>query len=65
VIEGACKNLVCGRMDVSGARWGLAGAGDILDLRALAITDSLDEYWHHHLAAQHARQYPHHTPAAA
>ena len=65
MIEGACKNLVCGRMDVSGARWGLAGAGDILDLRALAITDSFDEYWDHHLARQHARQYPQYTPAAA
>jgi hypothetical protein len=65
VIEGACKNLVCDRMDVSGARWGLAGATDILNLRALAITDSLDEYWDHHLARQHARQYPRHAPAAA
>jgi len=35
VIEGACKNLVCGRMDISEARWGLTGAGHILDLRAL------------------------------
>jgi hypothetical protein len=65
VIEGACKNLVCDRMDVSGARWGLDGAGHILDLRALAITDSFTEYWDHHLARQHARQYPKHTPAAA
>jgi hypothetical protein len=65
VIEGACKNLVCDRMDVSGAHWGLAGAGHILDLRALAITDSLNEYRNHHLARQHARQYPQHTPAAA
>jgi hypothetical protein len=65
VIEGSCKNLICDRMDVSGARWGLDGAGHVLDLRALDITDSLPEYWHHHLTQQHARQYPHHTPAAA
>src|SRR5664280_297524 len=65
VIEGACKNLVCDRMDVSGARWGLAGAGHVLDLRALVITDSFDEYRVHHLARQHARQYPKYTPAAA
>jgi len=65
VIEGACKDLVCGRMDISGARWGLTGAGHILDLRALVITDSFTEYRDHHLAHQHARQYPHHTPAAA
>ena len=52
-------------MDVSGARWGLTGAGHILNLRALVITDSFDEYWGHHLARQHARQYPQTTPAAA
>jgi hypothetical protein len=65
VIEGACKDLVCGRMDASGARWGLDGAAHILDLRALVITDSFTEYWNHHLAAQHARQYPQHTQTAA
>jgi hypothetical protein len=52
-------------MDASGARWGLDGAGHILDLRALVITDSFTEYWNHHLTAQHTRQYPQHTPAAA
>jgi hypothetical protein len=65
VIEGACRNLVCDRMDVTGARWGLPGAQTILDLRALVITDSYTEYWQHHTTRQHARQYPHYTPAAA
>lgn len=65
IIEGACKNLVCDRMDIGGARWGLPGAGHILNLRALAITDSLTEYCHHHRIHQHARQHPHHTPTAA
>ena len=65
MIEGACKNLVCDRMDVSGARWGLTGAEHILNLRALVITDSFTEYRDHHLTHQHARQYPRHTPAAA
>lgn len=65
VIEGACKNLVCDRADVSGARWGLDGAEHILALRALVITDSYAEYTTHHLTRQHARQYPKHTPAAA
>lgn len=52
-------------MDVTGARWGLAGAQAILDLRALVITNSYTEYWQHHITQQHARQYPHYTPAAA
>jgi hypothetical protein len=65
VIEGTRKDLVRGRLDASGARWGLPGAQTILDLRALAITDSYPEYWEHHTTQQHARQYPHYTPAAA
>ncbi len=35
VIEGACRHLVKDRMDITGARWGLAGAEAILTLRAL------------------------------
>ena len=55
MIEGACKNLVCGRMDVWRGTLGLTGAGHILDLRALVITDSFTEYRDQHLARQHAR----------
>ncbi len=32
VIEGACRHLVKDRMDITGARWGLAGAEAILTL---------------------------------
>ena len=38
VIEGACRHLVKDRMDITGARWGLAGAEAILKLRALPAT---------------------------
>jgi hypothetical protein len=34
-IEGACRYLVAGRMDITGARWGLDGAEAVLKLRAL------------------------------
>ena len=35
VIEGACRHIVADRFDVTGARWGLAGAEAILKLRAI------------------------------
>ena len=35
VIEGACRYLVKDRMDITGARWGLAQAEAILKLRSL------------------------------
>ena len=35
VIEGACRHLVSDRMDLTGARWSLAGAEAVLRLRAL------------------------------
>ena len=35
IVEGACRHLVKDRMDITGARWGLAGAEAILKLRAI------------------------------
>ncbi len=35
VIEGTCRHLVKDRMDLTGARWSLAGAEAVLRLRAL------------------------------
>ena len=48
VIEGACRHLVKDRMDLTGARWGLAGAEAILKLRALRSSGDFDEYWAFH-----------------
>jgi len=55
VIEGACRHLVKDRMDITGARWGLAGAEAILTLRALISNGDFDEYWTFHLAQEHRR----------
>jgi len=55
VIEGACRHLVKDRMDITGARWGLAGAEAILTLRALISNDDFDQYWTFHLAQEHRR----------
>lgn len=48
VIEGACRHLVNDRMDITGARWGLAGAEAVLQARALRICGDLDAYWDFH-----------------
>lgn len=61
VIEGACRHLVKDRMDLTGARWGLAGAEAVLKLRALRSSGDFDEYWAFHeqqeLARNHAEKY--------
>lgn len=44
VIEGACRHFVKDRMELSGMRWTLAGAEDMLRLRAVAENDDWDDY---------------------
>lgn len=61
VIEGACRHLVRDRMEITGARWSLAGAEAILKLRSLKVSHDLDAYWVHHeqleLARNHQARY--------
>ena len=40
-------------MDITGARWGLAGAEAILKLRAIKANGDFEEYWRYHLAQEH------------
>jgi hypothetical protein len=46
----ACRHLIGDRLDITGARWGLAGAEAILTLRALI---DFDAYWRFHLTREH------------
>lgn len=55
VIEGACRHLVKDRMDVTGARWSLAGAEAVLRLRALRSSGDFDEYWQFHEQQEYQR----------
>lgn len=57
VIEGACRHLVTDRMDLTGARWSLAGAEAVLRLRALRSSRDFDEYWGFHEAQEHQRNH--------
>ena len=42
-------------MEITGARWALAGAEAILKLRALVSNGDLDAYWRYHLDREHCR----------
>lgn len=57
VIEGACRHVVKDRMELTGARWSLAGAEAILRLRSMRASGDLDAYWHHHEKMERARNH--------
>lgn len=58
VIEGTCRHLIKDRMDITGARWGLATAEAILKLRALLTNGDFDDYWKYHLQQERHRNHP-------
>jgi len=57
VIEGACRHLICDRLDITGARWSVAGAEAVLRLRSLRSSEDFDSYWVFHLAKEHERNH--------
>jgi hypothetical protein len=57
VIEGACRHLVADRMDITGARWGLATAEAILRLRAVRSSGDWDEHWAFHARRELGRNH--------
>jgi hypothetical protein len=44
-------------MDITGARWSLAGAEAVLRLRSLYISGDWDQYWRFHLELEHQRHH--------
>jgi hypothetical protein len=57
VIEGACRHLICDRMDITGARWRLERAEAVLQIRALRTSGDFDEYWQFHKLQEFQRQH--------
>ena len=57
VIEGACRYLVKDRMEVTGARWSLAGAEAVLQLRALRASGDFESYWKFYLEQEQKRHH--------
>jgi len=44
-------------MDITGARWGLAGAEAVLKLRSILKSQDLDEYWNYHIDQEYQRNH--------
>lgn len=65
VIEGACRHLVEDRLGITGARWTVAGAEAVLQLRALRSSGDFDEYWRFHLAQERRRNHESRYPEGA
>lgn len=57
VIEGACRHFVKDRMELSGMRWSLIGAENLLRLRAVAENDDWDAYHDFRRRQRHTRLY--------
>jgi hypothetical protein len=45
VIESACGHIVKDRMEITGARWSIPGAENILRLRSVVKSNHWDNYW--------------------
>jgi hypothetical protein len=52
-VEGACKNLIKGRM-----RWTAQMAEAIVQLRAIYLSGDFDRYWQFHIDQDQRRLYP-------
>lgn len=55
VIEGAVRHLIGDRLDITGARWGLAGAEAVLGLRIMMANGHFTDYLRFHLDREHQR----------
>lgn len=57
VVEGACKNLVKDRMELSGMRWTIQGAESMLGLRSISVNDLSADFWQFRIEAEYQRLY--------
>jgi hypothetical protein len=57
VIEGACRHFVKDRCELSGMRWSLMGAEQLLRLRAVAENDDWEAYHAYRKRKRHERLY--------
>ena len=57
VIEGACRHVVCDRMEHSGMRWGISGAQAMLKLRCIGINQDWEDFMAFHVKRENQRLY--------
>jgi hypothetical protein len=58
VIEGACRCVVKDRMERSGMRWVMSGAGAMLDMRCIYLSDLWEEFSAFRIQRESRRLYP-------
>jgi hypothetical protein len=57
VIEGACRNLINDRLELTGMSWTLKGAESMMRLRAVHINKDWDTFWKHRRRSERSRLY--------
>jgi hypothetical protein len=57
VIEGACRNLINDRLELTGMSWTLRGAESVMRLRAVHINKDWDTFWKHRRKSERKRLY--------
>ena len=57
VIEGACRNLINDRLELTGMSWTIQGAESIMRLRAVHINKDWDAFWKHRRRSERRRLY--------
>jgi hypothetical protein len=57
VIEGACRNLINDRLELTGMSWSLQGAESMMRLRAVHINKDWDTFWKRRRTAERQRLY--------
>lgn len=57
IVEGACRYLIKDRMDITGARWSIAGAEAVLRFRALRSSGDFERYWDFHRKNEQIRNH--------
>ena len=57
VVEGACRNLINDRLELTGMSWTLPGAESVMRLRAVHINKDWDAFWTQRRKAERQRLY--------
>jgi len=57
VIEGACRNLINDRLELTGMSWTIPGAESVMRLRAVHINKDWDLFWNYRRKAERRRLY--------
>jgi hypothetical protein len=57
VIEGACRNLINDRLELTGMRWTPQGAESVIRLRAVYINKDWKDFWNFRRKSERGRLY--------